>query len=356
MDDKFTQILSLLKKIASQNQLYVWLLILTLFLGAFSSLHKDFFSSEKDIAIAAADTAALRKIPQEELFKILDKDKLLSRLLGITFLFGLLIFSAGIYLLVRFLPGIIKHRTLFASGGMNMAHWTILDILRAVIIIIFFTHFLYVAEPLFFRLFNLVAPNIFARLFFKSLAVDMFALGVVLYFVIAKYAADFVSLGLDFGNFVRNLKIGLVHYIALIPILLMVVLVSITAASVFKYEPEPAAVFAIFFGPQPKIILLLFILFITVFGPIIEEIFFRGFCYPALRKKVGPFKSAVSVSIIFAWLHMNMIGFLPIFLLGLLLVYLYEKTNSLVASIVVHVIHNSAVLYLVFLYRCLVLK
>jgi membrane protease YdiL (CAAX protease family) len=45
------------------------------------------------------------------------------------------------------------------------------------------------------------------------------------------------------------------------------------------------------------------------------------------------------------------VGFLPIMALGLLLTYLYEKTGSLVSSMAVHIMHNVAMVILVFLAR-----
>ncbi|MFN7170978.1 MAG: lysostaphin resistance A-like protein, partial [Candidatus Omnitrophota bacterium] len=73
--------------------------------------------------------------------------------------------------------------------------------------------------------------------------------------------------------------------------------------------------------------------------------------YPPLRNRLNPLKAMFLVSFFFAWLHMNIIGFLPIFVLGLLLVYVYEKSQSLIPSIFIHMLHNSLILYSLFLYR-----
>lgn len=76
-----------------------------------------------------------------------------------------------------------------------------------------------------------------------------------------------------------------------------------------------------------------------VVAPLAEETFFRGFLYPLLRNYIGKFAGMVVVSAFFAILH-GVHVFLPIFILGMFLVYLYEKTGSLIPSIVVHGIHN----------------
>ena len=50
---------------------------------------------------------------------------------------------------------------------------------------------------------------------------------------------------------------------------------------------------------------------------------------------------------LFAAVHIDIFAFLQIFILGLLLGHLYEKTKTLAASIVVHIMHN--LLTLIFL-------
>ena len=89
-------------------------------------------------------------------------------------------------------------------------------------------------------------------------------------------------------------------------------------------------------------------IFVLLLGPIIEEVFFRGFMYSAIRKRTGIMAAAFLSGAIFSLLHTNIVGFFPIMTLGILLAYLYETTGSLVASIAVHMVHNSIILTLVF--------
>ena len=90
-------------------------------------------------------------------------------------------------------------------------------------------------------------------------------------------------------------------------------------------------------------VLLFLTIFVSVFGPIVEEMFFRGFVYPAIKKRLGVLTAALLSAAIFSLLHSNIVGFLPIMALGVLLAYLYETTGSLVSSITVHIIHNSII-------------
>ncbi|HXV19228.1 MAG TPA: CPBP family intramembrane glutamic endopeptidase, partial [Candidatus Omnitrophota bacterium] len=86
--------------------------------------------------------------------------------------------------------------------------------------------------------------------------------------------------------------------------------------------------------------LIYFTFFVAILGPIIEEVFFRGFAYTAFRRKWGVVRGMLASSAVFALMHMNLIAFFPIFVLGIFLAYLFEKTGSLVPSMTVHMVHN----------------
>lgn len=77
----------------------------------------------------------------------------------------------------------------------------------------------------------------------------------------------------------------------------------------------------------------------VVVAPLTEEILFRGFLYGTLRRYAGAFGSIVVSALAFALLH-EPITFLPIFVIGCLLAYLYERTGSIVAPIAAHAANN----------------
>ena len=92
-------------------------------------------------------------------------------------------------------------------------------------------------------------------------------------------------------------------------------------------------------------------LFAAILGPVIEELFFRGFLYGVFKKYIGVFWSMTITAAIFAALHTHIVGFFPIMALGMLLAYLYEKTGTLVSSITVHIMHNLGMVFLVLLIK-----
>jgi membrane protease YdiL (CAAX protease family) len=80
----------------------------------------------------------------------------------------------------------------------------------------------------------------------------------------------------------------------------------------------------------------------VVAAPLCEEIVFRGYLYPVLKKFSGIGPAALSSSLVFAAAHGNLTALLPLLIFGGLLVLLYEKTGSLWAPIAAHFCFNSA--------------
>ena len=117
------------------------------------------------------------------------------------------------------------------------------------------------------------------------------------------------------------------------------------------YEPSVQPIVKMFIEEKATGVLWFSALFTSIFGPVDEEIFFRGFMYPAVKKKVGIIAAFLITSGIFALLHVHPTGFLPIMAIGALLVYAYESTGTLLAPILVHITHNLMMLILVFIVK-----
>jgi hypothetical protein len=83
------------------------------------------------------------------------------------------------------------------------------------------------------------------------------------------------------------------------------------------------------------------VLVVGIIGPLGEEIFFRGFAYTALRHRFGPAIAAVASAALFAVVHLNPGALIPIFLIGLVLAALYERTGTLAAPFALHAVNNT---------------
>lgn len=80
----------------------------------------------------------------------------------------------------------------------------------------------------------------------------------------------------------------------------------------------------------------------VIIAPVCEELVFRGYFYPVLKKFAGAWPAAVGSALVFAGAHGNLAALLPLFIFGGVLVLLYEKTGSLWAPIAAHFCFNSA--------------
>lgn len=94
------------------------------------------------------------------------------------------------------------------------------------------------------------------------------------------------------------------------------------------------------FGYDP---LGLAVAFLTVsfLAPFIEELFFRGFVYRIFTKTWSPALGSVLTALLFSLIHFQLQTFIPLFMLGLLLNYAYQKTGSVWTSMAFHSFNNS---------------
>jgi membrane protease YdiL (CAAX protease family) len=83
-------------------------------------------------------------------------------------------------------------------------------------------------------------------------------------------------------------------------------------------------------------------------APLMEELFFRGFLYPVLARRMGVAVSVIITALSFALLHGAQLMFswgavLVIFIVGLVLTIVRARTNSVAAGIVIHMAYNATI-------------
>ncbi|MBV9182441.1 MAG: CPBP family intramembrane metalloprotease [Acidobacteria bacterium] len=92
-------------------------------------------------------------------------------------------------------------------------------------------------------------------------------------------------------------------------------------------------------------------IFAVTFGPLMEELFFRGFLYPVIARRFGMVIGVLTTATAFGLIHAAQLAFawglvLIIFLVGLVLTIVRARTGSVGASFVVHVAYNSTLVVL----------
>jgi len=100
--------------------------------------------------------------------------------------------------------------------------------------------------------------------------------------------------------------------------------------------------------PDTPLRIAVAVLAVTVFGPVAEELVFRGLIFRLGRRHWGFLPAALISSLVFGlahgepWFLFGLVG------LGVLLAYIYDRTHSLTACIVTHSAHNGVSLALMF--------
>lgn len=129
------------------------------------------------------------------------------------------------------------------------------------------------------------------------------------------------------------------------PVILYPVLIILTLALAVTLDPLTNLL------PVPELVEELFAMLATkdiytlvmvcIIGPVLEEVLFRGIILEGFISRYSPEKAIFWSAFLFGLFHLNPWQFIPGFLIGILLAWLYLKTRSLIPVILVHVVNNS---------------
>jgi hypothetical protein len=91
--------------------------------------------------------------------------------------------------------------------------------------------------------------------------------------------------------------------------------------------------------------------FAVTLGPLIEEIFFRGFLYPVVARRLGAISGILLTALPFGLMHFVQYGYswgavLIVFLVGVVLTTVRAMTKSVAASFLAHVGYNGTLMVL----------
>jgi membrane protease YdiL (CAAX protease family) len=94
-------------------------------------------------------------------------------------------------------------------------------------------------------------------------------------------------------------------------------------------------------------------IFGTTAAPLLEELFFRGFLYPVLNRRLGVALSVFLTALAFSLIHAPQLGrawgpVLVIFIVGLALTITRAITKSVAAGVLVHIAYNGTISVLLF--------
>ena len=175
-------------------------------------------------------------------------------------------------------------------------------------------------------------------------------LALPIWFILKVCTRPLKDLGWKGDKLYRNIGLGLLlvipvlfiaHYAEEIIVRAAVTILPSQVETIQKIREEEHKIGSDMFPESPNELLKIigsgFLL--VVMAPLGEEVLFRGMAYTALKKRSRR-RALIITSLLFAIAHLQIIHFIPVFLVGLILAYLFEYTGSLVSSITLHALVN----------------
>jgi len=162
----------------------------------------------------------------------------------------------------------------------------------------------------------------------------------------AKFNPPFDGRKLGWGE---AFKISLYSFLVIIPILwplagMWRVVLEFLGLSAEQQTPVQ------WLAEAETLTLLFAMVFATVIlAPVTEELLFRGCLYRFLKARLSLAAALLVSGVLFSIVHVNPLSLLPLFFLGVVLAYAYERTGSIKVPILIHGIFNANTIILIVL-------
>ncbi len=163
------------------------------------------------------------------------------------------------------------------------------------------------------------------------------------------FARRLKGFGLNIKTCGKDLWVGSLNLLAVLPLIWAVVRVTVFIAGLFnghEYQmPQHQQLELVAQHPQLALQVLVFIGAVVI-APLFEELLFRGLIQTALRSFLFETGNRVWLAIVFSSalfvvMHEDMSHWPVLFVLGLCMGYAYEKSGSLLRPIFIHAIFNA---------------
>jgi hypothetical protein len=248
----------------------------------------------------------------------------------------LLILTTGLF--VWFVSRSLRKKPVFAQASLNPVSWTVNEAVLAIFSLFFFI---------------LMAGAIVQRVSPDTQGIDRGIIGMIYLFLMESVVCALIlviiyrrsgslreTLGIEEKKRISEFWTGVFCFLIFLPVIFL-------SGEFVKLLER---LWGVRFPRQPIIELIervqrpeqlgLLIFMVVVFAPLAEELLFRVFLYGALRKQYGPRPAMMASALIFSVVHFNRFALLPIFVLGLILAYIYEKRQSILAPVAMHMANN----------------
>jgi membrane protease YdiL (CAAX protease family) len=165
--------------------------------------------------------------------------------------------------------------------------------------------------------------------------------------IVSRYGPALEEIGFTRKNLPSSLGLGFVGGALSFGLALVSIFLSMGLFERFDYvERWLRGFFELNFKDITGIDVLIAGVIIVIVAPICEEIFFRGYLYPPMRRKLGVGWAALLNGFLFSLVHFSLFGLIGRTLAGALFCLLYEYNDNLAAPITAHFINNFIAFFL----------
>lgn len=281
---------------------------------------------------------------EKKMEKALKENPIMMVLLVVIQFFLPLILCLSFWIYFFFMK--LDEKTFFPARDRTPPPWGILDIFR----VIFFFLFCQIYLSLAIHQIDLGGLSPHYRGLFLGNGISLLVFFFLLFLTHRVYKAPWKALGIQYQKGITPLIRGFMGYFMITPLIFGALFLSQYLGKYYEIEFEPHPIVEFVSQGGPWLMVYLFLV-ACVLAPVVEEFFFRAFTYPALREKIGRWPAMIGVSFFFAFLHPGFHSVFPIFVLGMFLVYLYDRTESIWACILVHSLNNGLTMAKLFLVK-----
>ncbi len=142
-------------------------------------------------------------------------------------------------------------------------------------------------------------------------------------------------------KFAQEICLRKVHPGVIAPIVLMGLSLNFVTGFVLSFVPEEwMSAYELSSSLVMSGNTVLMVLGTTIMAPVIEEIIFRGLAYTRMKKGMSATVAMLLSSAVFGVAHGQWVWMLYAFALGMILVWVFERTKSLLANILLHLSYN----------------
>jgi hypothetical protein len=164
------------------------------------------------------------------------------------------------------------------------------------------------------------------------------------FFDLLGYAATFLTVIFLIYRKINQTEFWASLSFSRIKIGLLLIIIPLSLATSFVIEPFVSWL------PMPEFMAEIFrdlikhnafsMAMVVIFAPILEEVIFRGIILKGFLKNYSPTKAIIWSAVLFGLVHMNPWQFMSATGIGLVMGWLYWKTDSIIPGIILHFVNN----------------